>query len=400
MPLLLRLQQRRCYYRPLISFIAVINKSNNDFHRRCVVTRVTLCSISSNDDGNDESRRGDRDGRTSGSSSSSRSLTHGNLIDTASILSPDYRFLSPCLGAALSTNSPYIGNMLRLGKITARMLKEEGEVHRDETKKPKNKRKDSRPSQQMKNSETSSCQIDHPARLATLLYYQQSRQHPPRLTRNKSMAAAHLTPRLIGIILGLALSKDDNDIQRVLLKEGIRSNHLHDEWTGVSLARWKALITATTTTEKGSIYLTSALWLQALWEISTTKLDLLHYILALQESSKLPILDETSELAMSLVHDPTAQTEWATSSFHAEQDLSTESVRLAMNHLLPSSSIKQHQQESCFSKDLEIACASMAIQHQDKPTISQGYYGYDGGEPKPGTWRCAKSSFIYHLVDQ
>jgi hypothetical protein len=323
-----------------------------------------------------------------------RSLTHGHLIDTASILSPKWRHLSPCLGAALES-APFCGNMLRIAKATSTM--------------------------QMQMIPSSAALLGNgngnngnppsglPTKLASLLFFQADRQSPVRMTRTKSMAAAHLTPRLIGTLLGVALSSNNNSsrkneerIRQILREEGIKSNHIHDQWTGVSVARWKELVTLSSAAtalqappplsnnnnnnnSNNNSTIVSAMWLVALWEISKDKLSLLEFLLALERHLNESILLEDGEdpsgLAAALRHDPSAQVEWANKTFDPS-DLTKDVVQSSFDLLteLPNNNTCE------WARALEIVCASTAVQHTDKPAIPNGRYGYDGGPPKGGTY--------------
>jgi hypothetical protein len=173
--------------------------------------------------------------------STDRTLTHAHLIDTAQILSPQWKHLSPCLGAALES-SPFCGNLLRIGKLLSQLPR--------------------------KAPTTAMPTILAPsAKLATQLLFQADRHQPVRMTRTRSMAAAHLTPQRIGVLVAMTAyttgrSSGENNINtrvasheqmtavlqvdQLLRAEGIRSNHVHDEWTGISLQRWKDLLVTVT----------------------------------------------------------------------------------------------------------------------------------------------------------
>jgi hypothetical protein len=87
-------------------------------------------------------------------------LTHAHLIDTATILAPEWRHLSPCAGVALQ-RSPLKSNMWRLGQ-----------------------------QQQQQQNQFKTNKIAA-GTLAKALYFQSHPGAPIRPTRIKSVAAAH-----------------------------------------------------------------------------------------------------------------------------------------------------------------------------------------------------------------
>lgn len=233
-----------------------------------------------------------------------------------------------------------------------------------------------------------------PAKLAVQLLFQAGRNQPVRMTRKRSMAAAHLTPQTIGTLVSLSnpmppreplpiRQKPDSPIlsvEDILRAEGIRSNHVQEEWTGVSLQRWKNLIVKSPGTPASSHTVSSLiipLWLKALWEISRDKSCLLDFLLAVERTTQQPILNN-DELGNALRHDPSVQREWSNKSFDPKS-LRPDAVQAALEVLMTESPIKD---PVGWSRALEVTCASMAVQHAYKPAIAPGKYGYDGGAPK------------------
>lgn len=239
------------------------------------------------------------------------------------------------------------------------------------------------------------------AKLATQLLFQADRHQPVRMTRTRSMAAAHLTPRRIGVLVattavssGGAQNIDTRmasvlQVDHLLRAQGIRSNHVDDEWTGVSLQRWKDLLVTIssdlTAAEKetgvnaspAASSLVIPLWLNALWEISRDKSCLLEFLLAVERTTQQSVLNN-DEFGNALRYDPVAQREWAANTF-SPKSLNSDSVAHALDVLMTSS---PHEDPAYWSQALEVTCASMAVQHAYKPAIAPGKYGYDGGEPK------------------
>ena len=249
--------------------------------------------------------------------------------------------------------------------------------------------------------------------LAKLLYFQQHPGAPIKPTKSKSMAAAYLTPSILGTLLGIALdsssSSSSQSRQRQILRDrhGIKSNHIYEtEWTGVSLTRWESIIenlavcnseivggsAATTTT----VLLSHAIWSMMVWEISYDKSCLLEAILSLEEVSNIQILDTSSdsnnELAKAIRYDISAQKEWETTTFDDNtQLLSNDSIESSIEYILKnyhhSTTIQQQSLSSSSSiemgRAIEIVCAALSMSTKTKPVCPHGHYGYDGGETKP-----------------
>jgi hypothetical protein len=111
-------------------------------------------------------------------------------------------------------------------------------------------------------------------------------------------------------------------------RHGIKSNHVRNEWTGVSLARWEELYhawrrrpptaTSTIANDNDSLSFPSlcsqSLWSMMLWDISTCKRDILDAFLSLHEACPslhhkhytiMPLLDHDRKnpLVQALLHD-------------------------------------------------------------------------------------------------
>lgn len=211
------------------------------------------------------------------------------------------------------------------------------------------------------------------AQLARLLYFQPHRYVPPALTRTKSMAAAHLTPRRMGALLGLALSNTERmttttataiSDEEGLAHIGIRSNFVDDERTGMSLQRWKDLLHLLRNPHHKDAVLVQALWMQALWSVSHTKNDLLHYILAVEEYGKIQILRDDE-----LRRNPAVQDAWVRDTF-TEDDLGT--FDSAMEELLVAKS-------SAPALERVYAHLGLRRNYSQKPPVEPGRYSYDNG---------------------
>ena len=323
-----------------------------------------------------------------------------HLKGTASILAPQWRHLSPCLGAALAC-SPFTGNLMRLGQ------------HIDNC-------------DDISASSISSSVLKHSAKLANLLFFQLIRESPIHITKNKSMPAAYLSPSLIGSVLAMSSSYTtattrSNDVSmkiRKTLKDdyGIRSNRIDgNQWTGVSMARWMELFpmgvvsasTATTRSDKHALArnpLVSGIWLVALWETAQSKLCLLEFLKAYDRyvvtsnnsDKRSSIFCKNNKWVQAILHDPVAKTEWADQAYHETNDLSQEEAQASLDKLLfynekqkngnfnPTFDPMSDSEHACA---LEVVCAHYSLQQQpinSKCVAPAGYYGFDGGDAKPG----------------
>lgn len=286
-------------------------------------------------------------------------LTPLHLLETASLLAPQWRHLSPCLGAALTT-SPFVGNLLRLG------------------------------------SSLPSCQdrfgsgLEQPCALASHLFFQMMRESPLHVTKTKSMPAAYLNPKLIGSILGNSLSNENSqeDIRKILREEhGIKSNYINQtQWTGVSVARWLDLFQLSQRTPNHPTLITS-LWTLVLWELAESKYCLLEYFVELDKRISIATDGAESifcreEMVQAILHDPCAREEWSKRKFSEEDVSSPEALENALDKLL------HHDKDMERARAFELVCATITQQQGSsrKPSIPNGYFGYDGGDIKAGKY--------------
>lgn len=308
-----------------------------------------------------------------------RKISHdvgvGILKDTATILAPEWRHLSPGFGATLPLVTPLKSNLLRYGSVQ-------------------------RKSSQQKHD------FMAPGRLARALYFQAQPGAPLQVTRSKSMAAAHVTPPIWGTLLGMGLNQTSSKDFRLALREqySIKSNHVAGEWTGVSLARWEELKSAwdrnlSSTRVSFADLLSQSLWSMFLWDISTSKRDILEGILALQESSQIAILNPDSPLAQALPHDQSARDEWvkSTLTLKPNDDSITSS---AVEQLLQATSCSKTWDSIPTAQSIEMLCALQATSssYHMKPPSPNGYYALEGGRLKPDCVEVTVREFMDMLL--
>ncbi|KAI9005156.1 hypothetical protein DFJ74DRAFT_409604 [Hyaloraphidium curvatum] len=163
-------------------------------------------------------------------------------------LRDDARRLSPAVGLVAASAAAHAGNLLRLAECDS-----VGGTPRG---------------------------IRASAALSAELLFRASRRDPIVPTRSASQAAFHLTPRRWGALLGLAIagatrSRFAEDLGNL----GIGTNRVDGAWTGVSMARYLKLadLAAAAWHDEGG---TLAPLLASLWARSSSKRDLLDFLLA------------------------------------------------------------------------------------------------------------------------
>jgi hypothetical protein len=334
----------------------------------------------------------DDDGNNNNNINSSILLTPYDLKGTSTLLPSKYRYLSPCLGAALST-SPFIGNLMRLGqrqKSYYTMDLQDGEKDRHLI---------------ATEDRLLACELSQCSFLSNNLFFQMIRESPIHLIKNKSMPASYLTPSIIGsyIAVGATTSTTNNDPTsfRTLIRRqhGIRSNRISEnQWTGISLARWMDLFkymqgnkhdTPTNTIIHQTLL--PSLWLVALWGTLNSKQDILEYYNSFQNSGL--------RIDTATFHDDEGI------SF-TEDDFKKSNLDDAMDTLIDYYSqpctYEEYQQqqddndandsELVVSKALELVCTNIALQtyplvatttkNNMLPIFPNGYFAHDDGDIK------------------
>ncbi|KAL3911677.1 MAG: hypothetical protein SGILL_007188 [Bacillariaceae sp.] len=268
--------------------------------------------------------------------------------------------------------------------------------------------------------------LETPCRLMRCLYYQPQPGAPVQLTRSKSMAAAYLTPPIMGTLMGIALlptaSYSEKEFRRILKeRHGIKSNYVEDEWTGVSLARWKDIAmclkpvakdATSTTKEYNNVerLLATAVWSMAVWELTDSRQCLLDYLLAIHEVSGVDNIifnDDNPYVQRGIMTNGDVQKEWASSMENDHDDdfeVASASTQSSLEELLYHVTAGQSPKTSDdTAKAIENLCESVLNRNQNKnvkPTTPNGYYGFDGGDIKPDCVEVAvRELFDYMLWD-
>jgi hypothetical protein len=288
------------------------------------------------------------------------------LKDTSSLLKPEWAYLSPSFGAALTTTT-LINNLLRISSTGL----DEGTTFDNH--------------------------IGNSSSLAAALFFQIIRESAIFQSRTKSMPAAHLAPKMIGGILSHSLfHPNEADFKKYLKDDyGIKSNKIHgDQWTGISLARWVDLLRFSSRNLTAPMdWLPMGVWLVALWESSESKECWLEYLLEcdrvvkMQNKSAGGIFLEDNSLGRALQErDPHTIAEWSSRKFDTDE-LSASNIQTHMDQVIyfvsnGGSSMKHNPTE--FSQAMEIVCAAIALSQTnyvrgEKPAVPNGYHNYDDG---------------------
>ena len=352
-------------------------------------------------------------------------ITPYDFSGMASVLPPNARHLSPCLGAALAV-SPLAGNLMRLGQRQPHDFS----IGLANDNLPE-KITGNHAGSDTNTDRRWSVLLSRIGFLSNNLFFQLIRESPIHMVRNKSMPAVHLTPGMIGCLLahhhqssspslkkpkitrsnhqggrskgkGGNRSKDDpNAIIKEALKRdfGIKSNRIYDtQWTGISLARWMDLVIPNDhgSEKNGDVVneacqqsLVSALWLIALWGINPSKLSLSNYYEALERVGIACYSDQQQQQGG----------KYQTDAF-TENDFDPTHLEAAMNRLLEhygrqfrspdeSDTIdgEKDQDDASIARAFELVCAAIVLQQEQAvvslpPVVPNGYFAFDGGETK------------------
>ena len=194
-----------------------------------------------------------------------------------------------------------------------------------------------------------------------------------RPTTSRSRAAAHLSPQLLGHVVGLAVTgAREGYVKECLAENGVRTNKVHGEWTGVSLARFQRLVQLVGGVWREDTHVRggTALLMRFLWEKALSKDDLLAYLMALH--SHFPVLQS------SFAHDTARHAEWLTSCF-APDELECEASLLASANALLDRSLP----DDCFAGHVERVAASLSSVHTWRSPIRLQRHAYKGGREVP-----------------
>jgi hypothetical protein len=193
----------------------------------------------------------------------------------------------------------------------------------------------------------------------------------------------------------------DAAIDAALKNDGIICNYSGEQWTGVSMARYRTIVRLLVAEDKlGSVnhdgLNTSALTtlLAFLWEKSVTKQCLLEYYLAIERASGEGVLqDSYSDLRApgSEVHR-----EWVASRFEAA-DLTRQRVNVAMTGLNTRPPSPTDEVDSAADA-LDLLAATYALERSFKAPIKLGRYSYRGGRPRPDCVEVVVREIIDSLI--
>jgi hypothetical protein len=206
--------------------------------------------------------------------------------------------------------------------------------------------------------------------LARELFFQAQPGDPVRTTRSRSKAISHIDVRLLGSIVGLAMSRADSDVvAKTLRKSGIESNRIDGEWTGVSFVRFTRLVGLIADASHGNKNTPALMMLlQVVWEKAADKAGLLDFILALDE--QYPVLGDGYQ---SLKYDTQLRDAFTSSQFELSE----------MNEAAAGHAAREVLQPQChqsYALAMELLAVSLSQVHAFKPAIKVEYHSYKGTE--------------------
>jgi hypothetical protein len=206
------------------------------------------------------------------------------------------------------------------------------------------------------------------------LFYKPSDSAPLRVAASRSRAAAHLSPEILGHVVGLAATGAcPSAVKDCLGSLGIATNKIHGSWTGVSMARWQRLVQlvgGVVCGEQGQVTGGTALLMRFLWEKARCKADILSFLLALHA--------HTPVLQPALAADPSQHRQWLMQSFSAAEIEDDDTlVEAAIQLLDPSTPDVQ------FAHHYELLAAGISAVQAFRTPIRLERHRYKEGKEVP-----------------
>lgn len=233
--------------------------------------------------------------------------------------------------------------------------------------------------------------------LARELYFKRDQADDPKPCRNPSKPSFHLSPIILGHILGLALSNaSDDSIAKTLKSVGVETNRVNAKWTGVSLARYKRIVRLLNEAWKSDIN-TPAIPLvtRLVWEKCEHKSDLVTYFRAV--SSHIPggpsAVFQPSYASLLLIESESALDEFNESYFDVSQLTDESLLSNASRSALESSS-------SSPAQSIELLVSSMSNSQAFKPAWKLSRHAYQSGKVVPDCVEvCARETMDFILFN-
>ena len=198
-----------------------------------------------------------------------------------------------------------------------------------------------------------------------------------RVANSRSRAASHLSPDMLGHIVGLGITDaSEAAIKECLSSQGITTNKIHGEWTGVSLARFLRLVrlVGSVWRDEKNMCAGTSLVARFAWEKAKSKDDLLSFLLALH--SHTPIL--RPGVVEGLSAQGPERHKWLAAAFSAV-DLEDESaLREAAAQLVCTNTSDEH-----FAHSFELLAAGMSSVHAFRSAVRLERHAYKGGKEVP-----------------
>jgi hypothetical protein len=205
------------------------------------------------------------------------------------------------------------------------------------------------------------------------LFHKQGDGAALRAATSRSRAAAHLSPEMLGHIVGLAITgAHEARVKECLGELGVTTNRINGEWTGVSFARFQRLVKLVGGVWREETYVRggTSLLMRFLWERARDKDDLLSYLLALH--SHVPVLHP------SFAHDTTLQAQWLKQIFTPDELGCEDTLEAAAEALLDPTT-----PDLAFAYSFELLAASLSSVHAFRSPIRLQRHSYKGGKEVP-----------------
>lgn len=308
-------------------------------------------------------------------------LSPADVFETSQILLPSSIALSPAIGLLATSSNSFISNLRKCKSIG------------------------------------SSCE------LVNEFYFQREKSGRRfgtlQVSKSKSKPCNWLTTKQLGHILGLSLSQKcldgelkSNDIDLILNNMGITCNRSNGQFTGISLARYRNIIKLLKDDFNNCNnilnYLSIPIYMRLVWEKAESKLCLLEFLLAVEESSNKQIISNKYSYLRS--ENSLLKNQWLNSQMN-ESHLNQESVDKSLdcillsfqenNKILPLDNTTINLNDSCnsnLSKSLEIVACCLSLTHTLKPAISLSRYSYKDGDSKPDCVEVVLREIIDYLI--
>jgi len=218
----------------------------------------------------------------------------------------------------------------------------------------------------------------------------------PRPCRNPSKPIAYTTPRVLGHILGLAVSRaSEADVQKTLKENGIETNRVNGTWTGVSLARFKRLVSLIREAYQADEATPAVpLLTRIAWEKAEGKQDLLDFYRALSLHLGPVFNDEHRGLIAEDSGSSAFSESFIEDAFTIDELQDEDAIGAASSHLAGDDDGRSPE----YARHLELIAASLSQAQAFKPAWKILRHTYKGGKQVPDCVEVTVREFIDLLL--